>query len=452
MSAVQYRSMMSSSDAIIWNIERDPQLRSTVMVVWELDRVPDPERMGASIDRMIRAIPRLRQCVVEGRPRPSWVDVDLDDLSHHYVERAFDTGASFADAVAFAETWVAEPFDRSRPLWRLALLTGLDGDRAAVVIKVHHAIADGLGMVLMLGAFTDLEPDAGAVPTGNVVSLPTTREPFSPLRRLGHKAAVVGRTVVASPAGATRQFARTAASAARLVTPQRSPLGSSISARSGHLRLETREMRVADLKSVSRATGTTVNDVFVTIVADAVKRYHRERGHRCPALRFHIPVDVRTDRTADLIGNEFVPARVTLDLEHPEEALLGQVSAQLIRLRHEPVLPHLSSISAAIHRLGRGPSAWIIGGMMKGVDVLASNLPGPPIPLYLAGSRIERFAGFGPPAGAALNVTLFSYDGRATLGVTVDTEAFVNHDRFLDCLDAAVAAHVPTWDRAALAV
>lgn len=442
MRAVQYRSMMSSSDAIIWNIERDPQLRSTVMVVWELDRVPQPARMSASVDRMIRSIPRLRQCVVEGRPRPSWIEVDDLDLAHHFVELEMAGGSSFDDAVAFAESWVAEPFDRAQPLWRLALLTGLPDGRAAIVIKVHHAIADGIGMVLMLGAFADLEADPPPVPLDNVIALPDKREAFGSLRRIGHKTASAAQAFVSSPVGATARAGRTIGSAARLVTPRRTPLGPVIGDRSGRLRLETRTIPLADLKSAATAAEASLNDLFVTVVADAVRQYHRTGGRRCPQLRFHIPVNSRTVRTAELAGNEFVPARVTLDLEHAGHDLLARVRDQLADLRREPVLPHLNSISAAVHRLGRATSARVIGGMMKGVDVLASNVPGPPVPLYLAGSCIERIVAFGPPAGAALNVTLFSYDGMAELGITVDEAAFVNHARFLDCFDEALATRV----------
>jgi hypothetical protein len=84
-------------------------------------------------------------------------------------------------------------------------------------------------------------------------------------------------------------------------------------------------------------------------------------------------------------------------------------------------------------------SRRIIGGMMKGVDVLASNVAGPPCPLYLAGVHVEEFYAFGPPAGAALNITLFSYDGTVSLGITTDSAAISSRQLFLRCLDEAVA-------------
>ena len=105
MADVKYRSMMSSSDAIIWNIEQDPQLRSTVMSVWILDAPPTAERMAVNVDRMVASIPRLRQRVVEGRPRPRWEPVK-PDLDHHYVVEALPAGSGLPDVLELAERWV----------------------------------------------------------------------------------------------------------------------------------------------------------------------------------------------------------------------------------------------------------------------------------------------------------------------------------------------------------
>jgi hypothetical protein len=153
-----------------------------------------------------------------------------------------------------------------------------------------------------------------------------------------------------------------------------------------------------------------------------------------------MPVDVRNTRTATVAGNEFVPARVALDVPRGDAARrLGQIQAQLLELQQEPALTHINTIAASVLRLGKKPTQLVLGGMMKGVDVLASNVHGPNFPLYVAGVRIERFHAFGPPAGAALNITLFSYDGCVNLGITTDEEAVSDRELFLRCLDEAIA-------------
>ena len=184
----------------------------------------------------------------------------------------------------------------------------------------------------------------------------------------------------------------------------------------------------------------SLNDAFVAVIADTVGRYHDLHGADCEQLRVHMPVNIRNARTATLAGNQFVPARVSLQVPPRNHASsLGLVSDQIERLRAEPGLLHINAVSAAVHRTGAAMTRLIIGGMMKGVDVLASNVPGPNFPLYLAGVQVNEFVAYGPPAGAAVNVTLFSYRSSVYLGVTTDAAAITDRDGFLACLDASIA-------------
>ncbi len=432
--------MMNSSDAIIWHIEQDPQLRSTIMGVWELAAEPTPERMRESATRMMTAIPRLHQRVEPGRPRPRWVDVPDLRLDDHFSTHTLGGSATMADALAFAEGWVREPFERDRPLWRLGLLTGLADGKAAVVIKVHHAIADGIGMVLMLAAFTDLEPNPEShVTLEHPSDEQIERRRWSRPRRWAHRARAFKLAIRRGPFVAGRHGLATLASMTKVVWPNRTPHSRLMTRRSSTLCLDSRAIPLRALKDAGRAAGVSLNDTFVAIVTDAVGRYHDHHGVACDRLRVHMPVNIRNDRTAALAGNQFVPARMSLVVPHRgAEHGLGWVRDQIERLRAEPGLPHINAVSAAIQRLGVAATRFIIGGMMKGVDVLASNVPGPNFPLFLAGVRVNDFVAYGPPAGAALNVTLFSYCSTVYLGVTTDSAAIPDRDRFLACLDRSI--------------
>jgi WS/DGAT/MGAT family acyltransferase len=440
VAAVKYRSMMNASDAIIWHIEQDPLLQSTIMAVWELEVEPTPERMRESAIRMMTSIERLHQRVEPGRPRPRWVDVPDISIDDHFSSHSLGGTASMADALAFAELWVREPFDRTKPLWRLGLLTGLDSGRAAVVIKVHHAIADGIGLVLMLAAFTDLEPNPTKRFTADHLELDPGRARWSRSRRWAHRARVTARTVRSGPAAGTKRGIATLVSMTKVVWPHRTPHSRLMTGRSTRLQLDARSIPLRALKDAGRAAGVSLNDAFVALIADAVGRYHDRHGVPCGTLRIHMPVNVRNARTATLAGNQFVPARISLEVPPRNHAHgLGRVSDQIERLRAEPGLPHINAVSAAVQRTGVTMTRLIIGGMMKGVDVLASNVPGPNFPLYLAGARVEQFVAYGPPAGAALNVTLFSYRSTVHLGITTDAAAITDRAGFLDCLDASIA-------------
>jgi hypothetical protein len=296
-------------------------------------------------------------------------------------------------------------------------------------------------MVLMLGAYTDLERHPAPHTADPIEPSDEPREVYTPLRRAAVKFGHACRSGVRNPAAAMRQTWRTIMSASRLVWPHRTPHSRLMTERSAERAMDVRTVLLADMKAASKTAGATINDTFVSILVDAIDRYHEASGAECDRLRIHIPVNSRTERTADYAGNDFVPARVSLDLErgltpHARTALVG---TQLAALREEPALRHVNTVSAAIQRLGRTVSRWIIGGMMKGVDVLASNVTGPPFPLYIAGAKIDDFWPFGPPAGAAINVTMFSYDGTMRFGITTDTAAITDRATFLASLDAALA-------------
>jgi hypothetical protein len=117
---------------------------------------------------------------------------------------------------------------------------------------------------------------------------------------------------------------------------------------------------------------------------------------------------------------------------------VAEVRELLRAARDEPALPHVNDISAVIGRLGPAAAVTVLGAMLKGVDITTSNVPGPPFPVWTAGARIQRFYAFGPLAGAAINITLFSYDGTAHLGVHSDRAAVVDPDALVDCLRDAV--------------
>jgi len=353
---------------------------------------------------------------------------------------------SSGTSLAYAQTWVREPFDRDRPLWKLGLLTGLEDGKAAIVIKVHHAIADGMGMVLMLAAFTDLERDPARTGAGDtILEVASDREVYSPLKRLAVKAGRAVRTVANGPIDATAEAAGVVSSAVRLVTPHRTPHSKLMTERSVDLCMATRSIDLAAFRAVAVAEDLSVNDVFVSVLSDVLTDYHEQMGIECPELRVHMPVDIRSGREANVAGNQFVPARISLDVRaQPGATRRSHIAMQLETLRAEPALGHINTVSAAIQRLGRPISRFIIGGMMKGVDVLASNVNGPNFPLFLAGGKVEQFYAFGPPAGAALNVTMFSYDGTVGMAFTIDAAAITDQPLFHHCLDRVLDATFAT--------
>ena len=152
-----------------------------------------------------------------------------------------------------------------------------------------------------------------------------------------------------------------------------------------------------------------------------------------------MPISVRGGDAANNFDNQFVPARMVLPLSDAEPAdRICEVKELLFRERAEPALPHANDIAGVISRFGPAAAVSILGAMLKGVDITTSNVPGPPFPVFMAGSRVEEFYAFGPLAGAAVNITLFSYDGTVHLGVNSDRAAVTDHELFARCLRAAI--------------
>lgn len=193
------------------------------------------------------------------------------------------------------------------------------------------------------------------------------------------------------------------------------------------------------MKAAARSVDGTLNDAFVAVTLDALKRYHEALGHPCSAVRMNMPISVRGGDAANNFDNQFVPARMVLPLSDAEPAdRISEVKELLFAMRAEPALPHVNDISGVISRFGPAAAVSILGAMLKGVDITTSNVPGPPFPVFMAGSRVEEFYAFGPLAGAAINITLFSYDDSVHLGVNSDRAAVTDHELFTRCLRAAI--------------
>jgi diacylglycerol O-acyltransferase / wax synthase len=464
-SELRYDDWMSESDSVLWHIERDPLLRSTITSVWFLDRVPDRRRMDAVVDRIVAEIPRLHQRVVDEQPGvapPRWADDPHVDVGYHYSwTRLAGRAPKQRDVLDFAQRLAARAFDKDRPLWELCVVEGLPGKRAAFIMKVHHAIADGLGMVQLLSQMVDLEVDAASPPRPQPIEEQSgSLRVVSPLwsipgaRTLSHRIAAEAKTgvrmskaslrtaadLLRDPLGTLEQLGRTTGSIARVVKPATTPLSPLMTGRSLNTRFDAVTVPFDEFKSVARLVNGTLNDVFVATTLDALRRYHEELGAACSQVRMNMPVSVRAGATTSRFDNQFVPARVVLPLgDGNAPAHLAEIKALLREVTAEPALPHVNDISGVISRLGPAASVSVLGAMLKGVDITTSNVPGPPFPVFMAGAKVETFYAFGPLAGAAINITLFSYDGGVHLGINADRAAVTDPDLFARCVGDSIA-------------
>jgi diacylglycerol O-acyltransferase / wax synthase len=451
---MQYESRMSDADALMWTIEKDPLLRSTIIAVGLLDKAPDHERLDVGVERATRIVPRLRQRVV-GNPLslapPRWEGDPRFDLRYH-VRWVKAPGDGSVRALLDLAQWAGmQGFDRARPLWEFYVVEGLEDGRAALIQKVHHAVTDGIGSIKMALAIFDLEaepaetppmPDAPAGeslgPMARMLDGVThvQRRQLGIAKRAPSTLADGVRSVLTNPVGAAREVAHTAGSVARLLAPATHPMSPIMTDRSLSIRYEMLVRPLEDLRQAAKTADCRINDAFLAAVASGFRRYHDALGSPVSSLRLTMPINTRDAATDALAGNRFVPARflIPVDIDDPTErmqAMRSLVQAQ----RGEPSLSFVDPLAGVLNRLPTTVTTSVFGSMLKGVDLVASNVPGAPIPLYLAGAQVLEQYAFGPPSGAAANVTLLSWGPEACVGINLDLAAVTDPDLLVESLE-----------------
>jgi diacylglycerol O-acyltransferase / wax synthase len=438
---------MRHTDALAWNMEHDPGLRSTIVGVTWLDARPDMDVLTARLDRATRIAPRFRQRPV--RPpglfaTPRWVDCDLD-LSIHLRRMDAPHPHTARTVIDFARSEAMTEFDPSRPLWTMTLVEGLEGDRAALVLKIHHSLTDGVGAVQLGLLLFETEPEPGpVVPVEDVGPAPTPSGPeltLEALSRAVHSAVSTARggverivptatTAVRHPVRSTLDVLATASSLGRFVMPVPDTLSPIMRRRGLGRHLDMIEVDLGELKAAGAAVGSTVNDAFVASVSGGLRRYHALHGATVKDLRVTMPISMR--RASDPVGgNRITLERFTVPVGEADPGTRVRMTGWLCRAaRYEEALPLSDIVAGVLNLLPSG----VVGSMLKHVDFLASDVPGIPVRLYLAGAPVTGYYAFGPTTGAALNVTLVSYRGTCCVGCNVDTTAVPDPDVLIDCL------------------
>ncbi len=341
-------------------------------------------------------------------------------------------------------------FDRARPLWEFTVVEGLHDDRAAVIAKIHHAITDGVGGVRLLMELLDIERDPGpepAMPECPVASQLNERKRFTDalayeaarnargLAGLASAGAREIRQFVTDPVGVGMDAVNTAASLVKLLSPSTAPLSPLMTRRSLSVHFDELDFPVDSLKAASKVVSGRLNDAFVAGVAGGFRQYHEKHGADVAELRMTMPINVRTESKANVAGNQFVPARfpVPVGIVDPIERM-NAIRTLVEHERAEPALLLTDAIAGILNRLPATATTSLFGGMLKCVDFITSNVPGPPIPVYIAGSQITAQLAFGPLTGSAANVVLLSHCGQAHLGINTDPAAIPDPDTLVACL------------------
>jgi diacylglycerol O-acyltransferase len=232
------------------------------------------------------------------------------------------------------------------------------------------------------------------------------------------------------PREALSEAAATGQSIARFVEPVSDTLSPVMTERHLAWHYDVLEFPLAEMLDAAHAAGAKHNDAFLSGVTAGLRLYHDRHDTQVEELRVTMPVSIR--KADDPIGGNRITLmrfKVPVDIADPSERM-AETHRRCESMKTDRSLPFTNAIAGTLNLLPRA----VIGGMLKHIDFLASNVPGIPVPLYLTGAKVDSFYGFGPTIGAALNVTLMSYCGTCCVGINIDTGAVPDPDVLMDCL------------------
>lgn len=428
---------MSDSEALMWNLEKDPALSSWFASVTILDRPPSVERLRARLAHAAVAVPRLRQRVVASVGRwspPRWVDDPAFDLDHHVWRLAVPAPGGDDELHDLVVRLLVEPFERTRPLWVFVVIEGLTDGRAALFQKMHHTITDGEGGVRLAEQFVDLEREPAELAPASIPEPEPQPGGFADAlgevvghnaRRVGGVAQRVVRSVATDPVGVARGVGRAVREADRSLRPSHAE-GSAVGSplwreRSLQRWFGTFRVPLDDLKRAGKALGGTVNDAFVAGALAGATAYHVERGEHPDRLRAAMPVSTRRGGTVG--GNAF--AITTTDvpaIADPVEAFAA-VHDALAATKGGGSVDLVGQLAMFVNLLPTSVVTTVAKDAAASVDFTVSNVRGAPVPLYIAGARCEAVHPMGPIAGTAFNLSTLSYAGSLDMGLVVDAGA-----------------------------
>ncbi len=437
---------MDWADAVMFGVEEDPVLRSVITLVILLDQEPDEKMVRERIERMTRLVPKLRQRAV-GNPLslapPRWeIDPNFDLDYHLRWVSAPNPDGTMRPVFTMAEQMAEGDFDRARPLWEMLLITGLKDGQAAFITKIHHSVTDGIGGLQMAATLFDLDRKGAELgpmpeaPQGAAAGLRGRLKQgmsFEARTTAGDVRSAIGtgtdfvKEAVTDPIGVATSAGEMAASLSRMLAPASEPLSSVFGDRSLSVYFDLIDIPLDDLKKAGKVGRGTLNDAFVAGIAGGLRRYHERHGTIPDALRVNMPVNLRSPADTGKQGNAWVPARFPVPMNEADPAKrIQQLHPVLRQARTEPAAVLTDQVFRLLTMLPRSIATVVAGGLMKGTDFVATNVPGPPIPVYFAGSQILRMLPYAPKAGAAVNCALMSYNGVAQVGVNIDTMSVPN--------------------------
>ena len=404
------------------------------------------------VESKLPLIPRYLKRVVSapfGLGLPTWEYDPEFDLGRHVKEVRLKNGTE-AELKAFAGKLFSAVMDRQHPLWDITLLRGLKGNRTALIIRLHHCMADGVAGVGIMNALLDINPKVPPLPKKKLkFRVPAPPDPITSLstgfvesytdfiQRI--LSAMTDVLTMAEHAAATKSS--NGGGAASLPTSDFVSLFPELTALTERLRFNViyqgpqkfafTEVSLPEIKAIRKVCGASVNDVILAIVTATIRRYCELHGDpvKGKLLRLMVPVNLRGSLSAPELGNRIslVPVTIPLDIRPPLKLLAAaHKRAEFLKRVHAAEL-----VSLAGGLIGMFPSSMqgLVGPLVSRLPItpfnlVCTNVPGPQFPLYLMGHKMLHCYPYVPVGGEmAVNCAILTYNGMAYFGFSGDSKA-----------------------------
>ena len=473
----RFERKMSDAEALMWTVEKDPWLNPSGGSVSILDRMPDVEHLRAQLAAAVVTVPRLMEHVVGGFGRyspPVWRPDPEFDLDQHLRVIALPAPGTMRQLLDTVTRIYQDPYDRTRPLWAMYVIDGLEGGRAASLWKIHHAVADGTGAARLSELFIQPTRDAPTPPPVDmqaVIAAAVAADEEAAADRPSVVESVLGTAthVARRQAGIAKRLAGemamwgadplrardTIERAARTVGQLRDqvtggqPAGEDDSesqlpggsplwrTRSRHRHLEIMSFPLDAALAAAKGLGGSLNDWFVTGVVNGSIAYHDARGVPLRSLNTSFVVSTRADKAIG--GNSFTPSRFAAPAGPMDPADRFKLLSETMAIKRSQVSGEgaLSGLAGLANLLPTSLVTSIARRQAARMDFATSNLRSSRRRFHMSGARVDESYGFGPLAGTAFNLTAMSYAGQFAIAMFMDPVAIEDVTGLRDLVEEA---------------
>jgi diacylglycerol O-acyltransferase / wax synthase len=413
------------------------------------------------IEARLHLLPRYIQKVVPdpfNLAHPTWETCENFDVKNHIFKIKQKKPLTEAELVKLAGEILTPLLDREKPLWEIHLVEAVEGNRSAIISKVHHCMVDGISGVDLMKILFDITPDAPAPP--KIETPPEESKPKEPAQAFFDSVfgaiqettermmEMQGGLMYMASNLANPQNAEALPHLSRVLpavtTPP--PILPFNGVCSGERRLAWSEFSFADARAIRNVLGGTVNDVVLTVLSESVARYTKFHGESVEEkiVRFMVPVSLRQKEQRGALGNliSILPVEIPLDIADLPERFkcVNQLTAVMKSARLAEGLLTLGAFYTMLPAPMQSMLAAIADLPFPPFNMVATNVPGPQVPIYLAGRKMTKQYPYVPVGyGLGLGCAILSYNQTLYFGLSSDAQAMSDVEKFKEILDEVFA-------------